>query len=906
MTMETINNVDETNFGIVYIEDEKNETDLNLCKIEDLIENEALKNYKLEITFFYDETEKRYKKNIVEKDGKKNMPSTNDFKTGKFSRLNNPKGNAYCVILEQTAVILDIDKPTEWKAFCDDYEIDTSNWVKTKSLTCDLNGGGKFHYWFKVNENFKNRTEHPWGDIITKLIFEKVGSNIDNYNPDIGLPEFDEKLIESIKNAKKCVGKVKKDKIVKDKKNKESLNEIDNILNANQNTFEIFKFDFELKYILGLLEIIKKYKLDDYSTWLKIGIILKGIDKFDLFVDYSKCSAKFVSVESIKKKWDGFEIHDKSPTAKSLRYMANECNEIECNEFENNNELSLSQKFFNSLTIDSFANFFKFWLNGKLLITGVKNVKIFLHSNHIWGQVPEQCVYGLIIDFKLFIFNYIRYQNKTNVRESYKLGDHFIFPSEKISDIFEMIHGKLTNTITNFKNVIANLHHIIFKPKWEESLDIDPFLMAFTNGVVDIRTGDIRDGVPEDNISCQIDYDYKKDIDKNIENEINNFFSQLFSSYTITVDDDKNEFLEENTEIKDYMLDFILPSILEGDNIYEKFYIWLGRGGNGKSKLLSLMEFTLGKSYTVKIPVEALVDERKKDEFNKVIAGKSGALLATTQESEEGTDFNVGMIKGITGRDTLGCRSLYSDPKEIVGRFKLILATNNIPNFPPTDEGFRRRIEIMQFDSRFLSEKDISVPNNLTPSIHYCLNRKYPYDIRLLTKLENWKQTFISMLIRNYGINVYNKKNFATIDFCENLKTKYFDSNDILGAWIKSNYKLSKLKKKNHDTFVDDCYVGIKNIMKKFIFDHPKYKTDKKYENKDLFSDNIKTFFELDIKNKLDYREKQNIFKLNPKTGTTFKTTVRNCYFGLVEISDFIEEEEEEEELKEAVITDCL
>ena len=49
-----------------------------------------------------------------------------------------------------------------------------------------------------------------------------------------------------------------------------------------------------------------------------------------------------------------------------------------------------------------------------------------------------------------------------------------------------------------------------------------------------------------------------------------------------------------NERVREYILRF-LSSCLSGEVREEKFYFWTGSGGNGKSKLVDLVEFALGE-----------------------------------------------------------------------------------------------------------------------------------------------------------------------------------------------------------------------------------------------------------------------------------------------------------------------
>ena len=90
--------------------------------------------------------------------------------------------------------------------------------------------------------------------------------------------------------------------------------------------------------------------------------------------------------------------------------------------------------------------------------------------------------------------------------------------------------------------------------------------------------------------STGTDYAVNYDEDPCIE-DIENFMDQLIS----------------DESVKEYML-LLLASMMQGINAEEKFRIWTGSGGNGKSKLLELFISSFGE-YCIKFPVTLLTEK---------------------------------------------------------------------------------------------------------------------------------------------------------------------------------------------------------------------------------------------------------------------------------------------------------
>ena len=81
-----------------------------------------------------------------------------------------------------------------------------------------------------------------------------------------------------------------------------------------------------------------------------------------------------------------------------------------------------------------------------------------------------------------------------------------------------------------------------------------------------------------------------------------------------------------------------------------------------------------------------------------------GKRLAVMQEPDVNETLNVGEMKEVTGNDTIQARGLYKEPFEFVPQFKLLMMCNDLPNIPSNDDGTWRRLEAVQFISRFVNK----------------------------------------------------------------------------------------------------------------------------------------------------------------------------------------------------------
>lgn len=134
------------------------------------------------------------------------------------------------------------------------------------------------------------------------------------------------------------------------------------------------------------------------------------------------------------------------------------------------------------------------------------------------------------------------------------------------------------------------------------------------------------------------------------------------------------------------------------------FFLY-GTGRNGKSTFLDIIRDIFG-DYAANIqPETIMVRSNQSTAINSDIARLKGARLVTSVEPNEGVRINEGLLKQLTGDDTVTARKLYGDEFEFKPEFKLWMATNHKPVIRGTDTGIWRRIHMIPFTVQIPEEK---------------------------------------------------------------------------------------------------------------------------------------------------------------------------------------------------------
>ncbi|MCZ6772066.1 MAG: phage/plasmid primase, P4 family [Proteobacteria bacterium] len=233
--------------------------------------------------------------------------------------------------------------------------------------------------------------------------------------------------------------------------------------------------------------------------------------------------------------------------------------------------------------------------------------------------------------------------------------------------------------------------HLIRK---QDELDTDPNLLNVKNGTIDLRTGDLRPHDRADLITKLAPVNYRGPRD-----------SVHWSAFLDRVVPDP--------EVQEFLQRFLGYGIT-GLTVEQALLFLIGGGANGKTTFLEAIRNVLG-DYCVTLPFGALLHtDGRGGGATPDIAKLVGTRLVFASEPEVGQRFSEGIIKHLTGSDTITARNLYKGPIEFKPAFSLIIAGNNRPTIRGTDEAIWRRFYLVPFEE-FIppEERDRDLPAKL-------------------------------------------------------------------------------------------------------------------------------------------------------------------------------------------------
>ncbi len=228
----------------------------------------------------------------------------------------------------------------------------------------------------------------------------------------------------------------------------------------------------------------------------------------------------------------------------------------------------------------------------------------------------------------------------------------------------------------------------------DTDLDADGWLLNCQNGVVDLRTGQIRPHhrsllmtriVPTDydpDAKCPLWLSFLERIMAGDQDVIG--FLQRAFGYTLTAD------------LSEQCLFFLH-----------------GRGSNGKSTFLTVLDHLM-REYGTRIRSDSIMRKHNDNNIPNDIAALFGTRCCTVGEIQEGAKLSEALIKDMTGGDRMTARFLRAEFFTFDPTHKLWIAGNHKPEIRGTDNGIWRRVKFIPFDIQISdAEKDTELPGKL-------------------------------------------------------------------------------------------------------------------------------------------------------------------------------------------------
>ena len=317
------------------------------------------------------------------------------------------------------------------------------------------------------------------------------------------------------------------------------------------------------------------------------------------------------------------------------------------------------------------------------------------------------------------------------------------------------------------KSIIHRLNHLHYRKQVAEfaalgpdslgisgdEWDRDPYLLPCKNGVIDLKTGVLKPGTPEQYLKSASPTAYNPGA-----------ACPQFERVLLQI-------CGNDTELFCY-LQRMLGQALVGSNLEHKLFILCGAGRNGKDTLLETIKYVLGENLAGPVQSELLLDQgrlKSSSGPSADIMRLRGLRIAWASETNEGRRMDSGKVKLLTGGGDLVGRAPYGR-KEVSfpQSFSLMLLTNNKPHAPAEDFALWQRIHLIPFGTRFVDNP--TEPNELKKDPH------------LWTKLQAEVEGILAFLVA--GCIEWQQYGLCPPDIVTKSTDEYRTSEDLLQLFI--------------------------------------------------------------------------------------------------------------------------
>jgi len=591
--------------------------------------------------------------------------------------------------------------------------------------------------------------------------------------------------------------------------------------------------DIEISKKLAL--ILSVERASNYAEWLEVGYCLNSISQslLPIWIAFSKKWGMYNNSDECEKQWEWYNKNNNhNYTIGSLHYWAKNDNP---SEYKGIIRDSLSAVVHSSVGSSGshadVANVIYHYFKDCFVCANIRD-NTWFHFNEKKGGKWEETEMG----------------HELRSRLSYDIVDVFNYYAKIYSDRSKalLLEDEDAAKLQDDKNtkclkigykdkVMKECKEKFYDKTFIEKLNDKKNLIGFDNGIYDLNKSIFRSGLPSDYVSLTTGYSLPVDV-KNLPVDLEEI-TDLVSSMDDY--DELNDALEDFltkvfpiNSVREYTLRF-LASCLSGEIREEKFYFWTGSGGNGKSKLVELIDFVLG-DYSKSMDVAFLTTKRgSSSSASPELENIKNARFVYMSEPEKTDLIYVGKLKQMTGGDKMTTRALFKGTTQFKPQFKITLMCNDLPQLGGNDGGIWRRIEVVKYLAKF-TDNERSVNHD---------RYQYLADNQLTSKLEQWKLVFIIKLLQKY-ID-YDKEGTCPPEEVKDETKQYKTSNDIIANWVDDRIVECEEFSKFDELYDDwECYCDDEGI-------HQKQRPEKKEIKAELMKMQDKTNYGLVIGKKM-------------------------------------------------------
>lgn len=221
----------------------------------------------------------------------------------------------------------------------------------------------------------------------------------------------------------------------------------------------------------------------------------------------------------------------------------------------------------------------------------------------------------------------------------------------------------------------------------ESDFDQQPWLLPVKNGVIDLQTGVLTAGRPDDLMRRSLNIEYDPHADYSL-------WEQVLRDITGS-DNSIPEFIKRS-----------FGYAMTGWSYEQYIWLFIGPGRNGKGILFNMISEVLGPFFHTINPA-MLLEQRNPPSpaaASEHLFSLLGKRLIVGSETNKGKRIDMAAVKELTGEDEINCRPNFSSEITFYPSHTLMLRSNAIPYGMTSDFAMKERLLLIDFPYRFVDD----------------------------------------------------------------------------------------------------------------------------------------------------------------------------------------------------------
>jgi putative DNA primase/helicase len=280
--------------------------------------------------------------------------------------------------------------------------------------------------------------------------------------------------------------------------------------------------------------------------------------------------------------------------------------------------------------------------------------------------------------------DYLRKQLATAIREAIRL----LKDDAERAAVLEKHLKQDVHKVKGFCGIFEVARNELRDDAFESQLNVsDEDVVPILDGnLVSLRDGSVRVRTPQDLFSfeCPVRFLGKEHPCAHA----NRFFKEVFIGDLALID-----YAQQ-----------LLGYCLSGSSVAKAFFIFCGKGNNGKTTLMEMMKDMMGSAWYSPCDKELFlkqVKSRGRDAASPSLMVLKGRRLVSCCETSSDQILDEPQVKLLTGGDTIVGRKLYKDTECFTNRAKVIMLTNDLPLYNKHSVALQQRVKMLPFLASF-------------------------------------------------------------------------------------------------------------------------------------------------------------------------------------------------------------